>query len=185
MKIYILNTPYQSCNYVSSISEKFNQYLDASGILYADKIADTIIQRGANIDKIFSSPFLNSLQFCYPLAKKINKKICIDYSLYPFLDNDIGGEHFMTKHFNEHFFGFNYLFDYVNSYYNSFTLQSNISCFETAVDMNNRVNSFLYTLSLKYKDRKGDILFVTHSRISDAINTFVNNNNNIDVEILS
>jgi broad specificity phosphatase PhoE len=185
MKIYILNTPEQSCNYVSSISEKFNQYLDASGILYADEIANTIIKKGLNIDKIFSSPFLNSLQFSYPLAKKINKKICIEYSLYPFLNNNIGGEQFMTKHFNEHFFGFNYLFDYVNSYYESFTLQSNISCFESINEMNNRVNSFIYSLSVKYKEKKGDILFVTHVEISDAINNFLNNNNNIKFEILN
>lgn len=160
-------------------SSLFFTPLTDKGIENAKKIKDVLPE---NIDIIYSSPFLRTLQTIYPYCKKYNKKINAENAFYEFCQKpDFYFEnyrHWISEY--EKFQHFNYLLDIINKDYQSKVFVSNIKFPENELNLRNRVFPFIYNLCNKYKNTNKTILIVTHMSICNFIKKVFNKNIKID-----
>jgi broad specificity phosphatase PhoE len=163
MKIYILRHEdrTQDCTFFSPLTEL--------GHNNAKKLIDVLDK--CNIDIIFSSPFIRTLQTIYPFSKKNNFNIHIEYGLSEIHHDDIIPKKSVGLVLPE------YLANYYNynCKYNSLIKAFNIKYPETYMDVVKRVKIFLLHIIKNYKDTKYNILLVTHQSLCCAILEIINN----------
>tara|TARA_Y200000002_G_C22646329_1_gene649287 strand:+ start:933 stop:1463 length:531 start_codon:yes stop_codon:yes gene_type:complete len=159
MKIYILRHEERDVNNPSFLSP-----LTENGLQNAKQLALKL--KEYNITHIFTSPFLRTLQTIRDYCKLENKKAYREFSLYEFIDSQIGSPN-------------NYLFDVPIDYqdmidfsYHSFYKMEDIKWDDSYETIKKRVKMFIEYLQnaeiINNKDN-ANILLVTHMTIVNAI----------------
>ena len=130
------------------------------------------------IDKIYSSPFIRTLQTVYPYSTKNNKKINIEYSLIEYQIPDIiapsGQKVRLPKYLAEKF---NH-----NEKYKSKIYPEDLKYPETLKDVKLRVKNFLADLFKEYSRQDINILIVTHQIVCNIIANLAINNDTTIIE---
>jgi broad specificity phosphatase PhoE len=142
--------------------------LNYKGVENSEMLID--ILKNENIDLIFSSPFVRTLQTIYPYSKEANIPINVDYSLSEYhsrrlIDREAYGKYLpnnILKLFNH------------NPNYRSLIKPDDIYYPETNLDCVSRVKSFLRYIIKHYKHTDKNILIVTHMHICLDILNIVN-----------
>jgi len=167
--------------------EKYNSSLfftplTEQGKNNSNKLKDILPE---NIDIIFSSPFLRTLETIYPYCKKYNKKVNTENAFYEFCEepdfNTYNYRHWITEYKKTNYY---YLNDIINNNYKSKIFVSNILFPEDKINIQNRVFPFIYNICKKYKNTDKTILIVTHKTICNFIKKCFNKNHKIDSEFL-
>ena len=153
-------------------SPKFFSCLTVQGIDNSNLLIDKI--KNLDIDRIYCSPFLRTVQTIYPYSVYNNKNINIEYALYEAVK-----ENTFTKE--------DYLHDYTELYeinscyrdiidpnYNSFLDKNSISFPENLDKIYTRVVPFLEHIKKNYNDK--NILLVTHMTTALVIKEYLTNN---------
>jgi len=144
--------------------------LTAEGLVQADNLIEPL--KKFNIDMIYCSPFLRTLQTIYPYCIETNKTVNIENTFYECL---------ISKEFNYYNYRhkpkelnntYPHLSSIINYHYNSQLFVSNISYLETHDKVRNRVFPFIHNLCQKYKDTNKVFLIVTHATIVNAIKKY-------------
>jgi broad specificity phosphatase PhoE len=157
MKIYILRHEDRTidCTFFSPLTQKG---LENSLLLSCSLIP-------LNINEIYCSPFIRTLQTINPYIKKTNKKIKLEYSLteikhesiIPIKSHNVELPTYLAE-----------IFNYDESY-QTFINTNEISYPETSSKLRQRVINFLREIIIKnYKTQK-NILLVTHQGICNII----------------
>ena len=169
MKLYTL----RHCKRENS-SLFFSPLID-EGLKNAENLKNKVPE---NIDLIFSSPFLRTLQTIYPYCKKHNKKVNIENALYEYCqkpDFNINSKKFSEceyKKLEKH----HHLLNLFNKDYTSSHFLSNITFLENENDLQNRICPFIYKICHKYKNTNKNILMVTHMSVCNYIKKCFNKN---------
>ena len=118
-----------------------------------------------NIDFIFSSPFIRTLQTIYPYSKKYNKKINLEYGLYEYIHNPyyLLNSWYYTKDSIED----KDLISIVNNDYESVINKNDFFILENEVNLEQRIIKFFSFLNMNYNDKT--ILIVSHKGIINKI----------------
>ena len=119
----------------------------------------------ADIDTVYSSPYIRTLQTVYPYCKKYNIKPNLDYSLtelymrenLPEKSYKITLPEYMAESFN-----------YDNDY-NSLITPNDIEFPEDKKSFSKRIKSFLKKLIVENFNTSNNILLVTHQGVVDII----------------
>lgn len=157
MKIYILRHEdrTQDATMFSPLTEK--------GLENSIKLIDDIEQ--IDIDLIYSSPFIRTLQTVYPYSKKYGKKINLEYSIAEFQSSYLIPENSYQVRLPEYLAkSFNY-----NPNYKSMFEPESFSYPENEHEVNKRVKTFLNKLMTEYLESRKNILIVTHQAICNSI----------------
>jgi broad specificity phosphatase PhoE len=170
MKIYIL------CNLTEINPDDFSSSLDIRGLKDADEIIEKL--EDINIDKIYCSPYLKTVQTIYPFCNKTNKQINIEHTFHDAMYKPIipNIEMHNPRSINSHF-GYSYIFNRINTYYKSKLFSSNICSIENNITLQNRIFPFLHNLCHRYKEIPKNILIVTHQAILNSIINFCDRTN--------
>ena len=142
--------------------------LNYKGVVNSEILID--ILDNENIDLIFSSPFVRTLQTIYPYAKKSDIEINVDYSLSEYHSRRLICREEYGKYLPTNILK---LFNY-NSNYKSLINPNDIYYPETNFDCLSRVKSFLRYIIKHYKHTDKNILIVTHMHICLDILNIVN-----------
>jgi 2,3-bisphosphoglycerate-dependent phosphoglycerate mutase len=131
------------------------------------------------IEKIYSSPFIRTLQTVYPYSIKQNKKINLEYSLVEFQIPDLiapeGQKVRLPKYLAEKF---NY-----NDKYKSKIFPEDLKYPEELKDVKKRVKDFLIDLFKEYSRLDINILIVSHQIVCNIIaNIAIKNNKNKEIK---
>ena len=145
-----------------------------------DKSIDLIkILKKEKIDKIFSSPFIRTLQTIYPYAKSIDQYINLEYSLseiqHPHIIPEKSYQITLPEYLCE---SFNY-----NSKYVSMLNPKDHKYPEDEKSVENRVKKFLKKLVTDNLNSDNVIILVTHQIVCNIILKMITKNNkmiNID-----
>jgi len=153
MKLYILRHEerYDDCSFFTPLTK--------NGLTKAKNLINKL--DNCNIDLIFCSPFIRTLQTIYPYAKKKNLTINIDYSLSEIHHQDI----MPIKSFGfilplEIACDFNY-----NKNYKSTINPNEILYPEEYVDLSKRMCRFIKHIYLNYCNTNYNIVLVTHQSL--------------------
>lgn len=137
--------------------------LTKTGLDNAVELIDTIKDLDINI--IYSSPFIRTLQTIYPYAKENNKKINVDYSLSEFQHESIIPKNSYSVRLPEYIAeSFN-----CNNNYKTLFEPENFEYPEDEHKLNKRVKSFLTKLMKENLEKKCNILLVTHQAVCNSI----------------
>jgi broad specificity phosphatase PhoE len=154
-------------------SHHFFTTLTEEGEKRADALKDIL---PSNIDEIYCSPFLRTVETIFPYCNKYDQQIRIEYSLY---------KRCTRLHFNytnyihtekdllEHKYNVSNIID---NNYKSILMSSNIILNPSDNDVKNKIFPFIYKLCKKYKDTDRIILIVTHKAICNTIKKVFNKN---------
>ena len=131
------------------------------------------------INKIFSSPFIRTLQTIHPYAKSINQPICIDYSLseiqhpeiIPRKSYQISLPEYIAKSFN------------INPEYKSMFNPMDHVYPENEIHVETRVKNFLRKILNEYCDKDINIIIVSHQIVCNIILKIVNKYNRTNKHI--
>jgi 2,3-bisphosphoglycerate-dependent phosphoglycerate mutase len=132
------------------------------------------------IDKIFSSPFIRTLQTIHPYAKSINEPICIDYSLseiqhpeiIPKKSFQISLPLYISESFN------------CNPKYTSIFNPMDHIYPENEKIVEKRVKKFITKLVNEYLKSRANIVIVSHQIVCNIILQIVNRyNKNINLDV--
>ena len=157
MKIYILRHEdrTQDATFFSPLTKE--------GLDNSVKLIDTLINE--DIDIIYSSPFIRTLQTVHPFAKNRNKKINIEYALseiqHPHLIPPKSYEVSLPTYIAE---SFNY-----NSKYTSTMEPEQHTYPEDEKNVTVRIKKFLNKLVNENINTKYNILIVTHQAVCNSI----------------
>lgn len=157
MKIYILR------HEDKTMDTSFFSPLTQQGIKNSVKLID--ILKEEEIDVVFSSPFIRTLQTIYPFCKENDVKINIDYSI-----SEIQNEHTILK--NSYTIQ---LPDYLKKKYNccnykSLIVPTSYKYPEKIEDIDKRVKHFLHFIISNYLNYKNkNIVIVSHMAICNVI----------------
>ncbi len=162
MKIYILRHEdrTQDCSFFAPLTE--------TGLTNAKTLAEKL--KGENIQIIFSSPFIRTLQTVYPYAKNANIKINLEYGLAELHHADIIPAKAVGISLPE------YLaesFSYESSY-KTIIKPTDIKYPETDKDVMIRVKRVLKDIIGKYYETDCSIVLVSHQTICNQILKIVN-----------
>jgi broad specificity phosphatase PhoE len=165
MKIYILRHEQRTKD------ASFFSPLTKQGHLNADNLVDTI--KKLNINKIYCSPYIRTLQTIYPYAKKYNIPINIDYGLVEILHESIIPPKsfnvelpdYMEEHFN------------INKSYNPLIKASDLEYPENNEKLLKRTKKIFKHIINMNKYTNDNILVVTHQGLCKNI---INIKNKID-----
>lgn len=118
------------------------------------------------IDVIFSSPFIRTLQTIYPYSIANNKKVNLEYGLYEYIHNP----YFLFIEWYQTVDDINDddLKSIVNTKYKSKVVKNDFNILENEVYLEKRIKIFFDTL-LKGKYDKKNILLVTHKGVINKI----------------
>jgi broad specificity phosphatase PhoE len=133
-----------------------------------------------NINVIYSSPFIRTMQTIYPYSKKNNVKLKLDYSLVELLNEEI----IPPKSFNVELpkyiaESFNYDSEYV-----PIMTQSDLIYPERYSILQSRVKQFLKNIIIKHNKKEDNILIVTHQGVCNVILKIIENYSEIPNEII-
>jgi 2,3-bisphosphoglycerate-dependent phosphoglycerate mutase len=171
MKIYILRHEERG------IETNMLTPLNSRGVENSEKLVD--ILKKENINLIFSSPFVRTLQTIYPYSSEMNIKINIDYSLSEYHSRRlISRENYGVNLPNNMLKIYNH-----NPNYKSIIGPKDIYYPETNFDCLSRVKSFLRYIIKNYKNTDKNILIVTHMHICLDILNIVNSKISKDSKI--
>ena len=166
MKLYILRHEerYDDCSFFSPLTKK--------GLTNANNLVNKLDK--CNIDLIFCSPFIRTLQTIYPYAKKKKLVINIDYSLSEIHHSDIIPKKSVGFKIPPDIASdFNY-----NQNYTSIINPNEIIYPEEYSNITKRMKKFIKFIYLKYKDTSYNIILVTHQSLCKCalkINKNINN----------
>ncbi len=142
----------------------FNSNLTEHGIINSCNILPFKLNK-LNIDIIFSSPFIRTLQTIYPYSNLYNKKVNIEYGLYEYLHNPyflLGKWYYTIDDITDID-----LKSIINYNYNSVLKKSDFSVLEDQNDLEKRIKKFFDYLYNNYKNNT--ILLVTHKGVINKI----------------
>jgi broad specificity phosphatase PhoE len=140
-----------------------------------------------NIDLIFSSPYVRTLQTVYPFVKNNQDlKINVEYSLQEYLhnpyfliDNKIYGIDDIYNTRNE------FLIENINFYYKSYLSGNDLFIPENEINLENRVYNFMNNIIETYGNTDKTILLVSHkgiiNKIKDIYYQYTPSNSNFDM----
>lgn len=118
-----------------------------------------------NVDKLYSSPFIRTLQTIFPFAKKKNIKINIDYGIaelqHPDLIPPNSYKVHLPKYIAEQFNG--------NNNYTSSIQPIDYQYPESSTELTKRVKSFLKKIINNHQDNNNIILLATHQGVCNTI----------------
>ena len=153
-------------------SPKFFSSLTVKGIDNSKLLIDKI--KKLDIDKIFCSPFLRTVQTIYPYASNTGKKINIEYALYEAVKQSTFTKDDYLHDYTE-LYDVNTCFkDVIDENYSSFLNKNAIDYPEDLNKIYHRVIPFLKDIKKKYNDK--NILLVTHMTTALIIKKFLVNN---------
>ena len=157
MKLYILRHEDRTndATFFSPLTEK--------GLINANKLVDKLEK--LNITKIYSSPFIRTLQTIYPFSKKKNIKVNLEYNLIEIQHESI----IAPKSYGSKLpLYMAQLFNY-NPNYITVREPTAIKYPETFNDVVERTIPFINALVKKYGNTNEVILLVTHQSICQSI----------------
>jgi broad specificity phosphatase PhoE len=171
MKLYILRHEdrTQDCSFFSPLSKE--------GLDNSKKLVKSLNE--CNIDLIFSSPFIRTLQTIDPYVSEKNLKVNIDYGLSEIHSKDIIPKKsvgielptYMAEIFN------------YNPTYTSIIKHNEISYPENYECVVKRVKRILKKIFIDYFDKDYNILLVTHQSLCCSILNIVNKHQKINENI--
>jgi 2,3-bisphosphoglycerate-dependent phosphoglycerate mutase len=162
MKIYILRHEdrTQDCSFFAPLTE--------TGLSNAKNLVDKL--KEVNINLIFSSPFIRTLQTVYPYAKETELKINLEYGLSELHHPDIIPIKAVGISLPEYLaVSFNY-----EPIYKTIIKPTDIKYPETDKLVVNRIKHVLKDIISKYYETDVNILLVSHQSICNAILKIVN-----------
>ena len=162
MKIYILRHEdrTQDCSFFAPLTE--------SGLSNAQTLVDKL--KEVNINLIFSSPFIRTLQTVYPYAKDAELKINLEYGLAELHHPDIIPVKAVGISLPEYLaINFNY-----EPSYKTIIKPTDIEYPESNKKVTNRVKRVLREIISKYFETDSNILLVSHQSMCNAILKIVN-----------
>lgn len=162
MKIYILRHEDRTidCSFFSPLTE-LGLKNSTELVLELDKL---------NINEIYSSPFIRTLQTIKPYIIKNKKKVNIEYGLSEIHNIDIIPKRSVGIKLPEYISkSFNYKCDYT-----SMISYTDIKYPEEYSDVVIRIKKILYNLINKYKNTDTNILLVTHQSLCCAVLEIIN-----------
>ena len=120
-----------------------------------------------NIDVIYSSPFLRTLETIYPTAKFLKKKVNVEYGLYEYVHNPLftftDWYHRVDELWEEH----PHLKKMVNERYRSVVTQDDFEIMEDEKRLERRLTPFLH--QILREDSQKTVLLVTHGGVINKI----------------
>lgn len=151
-------------HYTTSLTEKGKQQ--------AKNLANTLPY---DIDQIYCSAFIRTVNTIAPYCEKYGKKIKIEYSFY---QNCCMPDYKYNDYLcnNKNLLENLKIKNSIEKNYTSKILSSNINFNPTTVDINNRVFPFIYKLCKTYSKTNETILIVTHKTICNTIKKFFDKN---------
>jgi broad specificity phosphatase PhoE len=162
MKIYILRHEdrTQDCSFFAPLTE--------TGLSNAQTLVDKL--KEVNINLIFSSPFIRTLQTVYPYVKESGLKINLEYGLSELHHPDIIPVKAVGISLPEYLaINFNY-----EPSYKTIVKPTDIEYPESDKQVTNRVKRVLREIMSKYNETESNILLVSHQSICNAILKIVN-----------
>ena len=141
----------------------FFSHLTDNGIINACVLPHKL--KNLNIDVIFTSPFLRTLQTIYPYAKNYDKKVNVEYGLYEYLHSPyflLGNWYFTIDDIND-----TDLKSIVNYEYKSNGDKNDFIVLEDEANLERRVIKFFNHLKTNYNDKT--ILIVSHMGVINKI----------------
>lgn len=120
-----------------------------------------------NIDVIFSSPYIRTLQTIYPYCIKYNKKVNIEYGLYEYLYLYVpyyllGNWYYTINDINN-----KSLLSIINNNYLSIVNKYDFLILENEISLEKRITKFIDYLRHNYYDKT--VLIVSHTRVINKI----------------
>ena len=157
MKIYILRHEdrTQDCSFFSPLTKK--------GLENSINLIDTLEKCDINV--IFSSPFIRTLQTVYPYAKNKDIKINLEYGLCEIHHEDLIPKKSYGMYLPEYMAE---LFNY-NSEYKTLMKPTDITFPEKEIDVKKRTKRVLRTILNNYMNTDINILIVTHQIVCTSI----------------
>ena len=162
MKIYILRHEDRThdCSFFSPLTEK--------GLIKSNKLIK--ILKSHNINLIFSSPFIRTLQTIHPYLKEMEYQVNIEYGLSEIQHSSIIAPktfgvilpNYMEKHYK------------YNPEYKSFISHNGMKYPEESLDCYIRTKKMFKHIIEKYYRTDFNILLVTHQGICTSILRFIN-----------
>ena len=152
--------------------------LTKNGLDRSLKLAEVLKKK--DVDVIFSSPYIRTLQTVYPFAKERNKKINLEYSLseiqHPHLIPEKSYTVSLPSYIAE---SFNY-----NENYTSILEPEDHKYPEDQKNVSLRIKKFLNKIMTEYLTTKKNILIVTHQAVCNSILKIATKNteNSIDFD---
>ena len=153
-------------------SPKFFTSLTKKGLENSVKLVDKINK--LNIDIIFCSPFLRTIQTIYPYALNTGKKINIEYALYEAVKENTFSENDYLHNYTDLYKIDSRLKNIINPNYKSFLSENSIDYPENLNKIYKRTIPFLNNLKKKLPDK--NILLVTHMTTALTIKEYLMNN---------
>lgn len=160
----------QDCSFFSPLTE--------NGLMNADKLVKILEKE--NINTIYSSPFIRTLQTIYPYSKKMNININIEYGLSEIHHDSIISKKsvglilpsYLAKYYN------------YNSKYKTVIKPNEISYPENEKMVSSRLKVFLTSIIEKHFNTNDKIIIVTHQTLcKDIIGICKKNGVNINPDI--
>lgn len=153
-------------------SPKFFSALTLKGIDNSDLLIGKI--KKLDIDEIFCSPFLRTVQTIYPYASDTREKINIEYALYEAVKQDTFTKDDYLHDYTELYDIDTCFKDIINTDYNSFLSKTDIDYPENLDKIYNRTIPFLDNLKKNFNNK--NILLVTHMTTALIIKEYLVNN---------
>ncbi len=166
MKIYILRHEDRTMDLT------FFSPLTKNGLDKSLKISDEL--RKLNINKIYSSPYIRTLQTIYPYSKVTSQPIKMDYSLTELYQSDnipkksysVMLPEYIAQTFNN------------DTNYKSKIKPNEIEFPEKISDFKKRVKNFLNEIIINNYKSDNNIILVTHQGVIDVINKIISKSKN-------
>ena len=150
---------------------KFFTSLTPKGLENSRLLIDKL--KNLEIDQIFCSPFLRTVQTIYPYADNTNKKINIEYALYEAVKKNTFTEKDYLNDYTELYNIKANFREVINHNYKSFLDKQDIDYPEDLNKIYNRLVPFLENLKTQSKDK--NILLVTHMTTALVISEYLLN----------
>ena len=119
--------------------------------------------KSLNIDFIFSSPFIRTIETIYPFAYSNNMHINIEYALYEYIHNP----YFLLSEWYHTIDDIKDFKDMINFNYKSIIEKNNFFILENEESLGKRIIPFINYLKNKFNDKT--ILLVSHKGIINKI----------------
>ena len=120
-----------------------------------------------DIDVIFSSPFLRTLQTIYPYCRNTNKKVNVEYGIYEYIHNLMFTKDNYYHDISEYKVEYPLLWSIINKSYKSVCDGGDIEFYENEMSLQRRIIKFFDELIPKYHDKT--VLIVSHMGIINRI----------------
>jgi broad specificity phosphatase PhoE len=165
MKIYILRHEERTidCTFFAPLTKK--------GLENSIKLSNYLLP--LNIDEIYCSPFIRTLQTITPYINKTHKKLKLEYGLIEIKHESIISPKSHNVELPDYLTEF---FNYDNNY-TTLINTNQIKYPENTNDLKNRVYFFLRHLLIQYHKTNKNILLVTHQGICSIILSILKNHN--------